>query len=321
MGQKRGINPLHYSTDGVPPAERHEVWAERGWPSVAAVFKSTPQGEFSTSADLIVLGGVMVSYAEGSARQLERTAEKVAEDGMNVLGVGVLLEGEMIGSAGKRTFRAGAGEVLLLDTRQPSSVALSVNRSIQLGVPRAIATEAGFDVAALHGFVVNASAAAMLVSHLKHVREALPELSDDEGPRVARTLLDMLVLAVNASERAGLASENTKVSPLARARREIQDNLGSASLTIASLCRRLNVSRSTLHRLFEEEGGVQAFIRTCRLDAARIALLDPSNDEKVGVLAERLGFSDPAHLSRLFRKRYGETPRDCRARAVAKSSA
>lgn len=319
MGNKRGIDPLHYSTDNVAPADRHDAWVERGWPSIAAVFKSTPQGQFSTSADLVVLGGVMVSYAQGTARQLERTAEKAAEDGMDVLGVGVLLEGEMLGSAGTRAFRAGAGEVLLLDTRQPSSVALSVNRSIQIGVPRAVATEAGFDIAALHGFVVNAPAAAMLVSHLKLVREALPELSDDEGPRVARTLLDLLILAVNATER-GLSSESAKVSPLARARREIQENLGSASLTIASLCRRLNVSRSTLHRLFEEEGGVQAFIRTCRLDAARIALLDPSNDEKVGALAERLGFSDAAHFSRLFRKRYGEAPRDCRARAAARAA-
>lgn len=323
MESKRGIDPLHYSTAGIAPAARHSTWSERGWPSVAAMFESTPLGEFSTSSDLVMLGQVMVSYAEGTARQLHRTPAKIAEDGMDAFCVGILLEGTMRGDAAGRTFEAGGGEILLLDALQPSSVLISTSRSIQLGMPRAVAIEAGFEVAALHGFVVNAAAAAMLVSHLKRIREALPQLSQEEGPRVARTLLDMLALAVNAASRWVTASEEIKASPQARARREIEEHLGSASLSVANLCRRLNISRSTLHRLFADEGGVQAFIRTSRLDAARLALLDPANEERIGVIAERLGFSDAAHLSRLFRSHYGETPSDCRgrARSGAKSGA
>ena len=33
------------------------------------------------------------------------------------------------------------------------------------------------------------------------------------------------------------------------------------------------------------------------------------------MIAERLGFSDAAHLSRLFRSRFGLSPSDCRAEA------
>lgn len=316
MGDKRGIDPLHYSTAGMPPEERHEAWSERAWPSVAAVFASTPIGEFSTSADFVPLGAMMVSYSEGTARQLDRTSEKIASDGIDVLGVGILLEGTMQGMAAARPFRIEAGEIVLLDAGQPSEVSLSVSRSIQLAVPRAMASEAGFDVAAMHGLVIKAAAATMLVSHVRRVREALPYLSAEEGPRVARTVLDMLVLAVHATERSDFVAEEAPASSLAlRARSEIRDNLGSPSLTIANLCRRLHVSRSTLHRLFEAEGGVQSSIRNMRLDAARLALLDPETRERIGDLAERLGFSDAAHLSRLFRTRFGETPSACRVRA------
>lgn len=100
------------------------------------------------------------------------------------------------------------------------------------------------------------------------------------------------------------------------ARAEIREHLGSRALTVANLCRRVGVSRSTLHRLFEADGGAQTFIRNARLDAARLSLLDPENRERISALAERLGFSDAAHLSRLFRARYGETPTACRARAA-----
>ena len=318
MKGKRGIAPTHFSTAGIPAEDRHEAWAERGFPSIAAVFSSEPVGEFSTSAESVLLGGVVVSYTEGTARQLNRTAEKIAADRIDVLGIGIILEGEMQGWAGNRAFRAGAGDVLLLDTAQPSEVAISISRSIQLAVPRNLASEAGCDVAAMHGVVINASSAAMLVSHVRRVREALPYLSTDEGPRIARTMLDMLVLAVQTSAHAGRAGGASEVPTLAmRARSEIRENLGSPSLTIANLCRRLQISRSTLHRLFEGEGGVQAWIRNSRLEAARLVLLDPENRERIGEIAERLGFSDSAHLSRLFRARYGETPSACRERAGA----
>jgi AraC-like DNA-binding protein len=102
------------------------------------------------------------------------------------------------------------------------------------------------------------------------------------------------------------------VGMAARARTEIRANLESPSLNVAGLCRRLNISRSTLHRLFESEGGVQTYIRNSRLDAGRIALLDSTNDERIGAIAERLGFSDAAHFSRLFRARFDETPSQCR---------
>ena len=55
---------------------------------------------------------------------------------------------------------------------------------------------------------------------------------------------------------------------------------------------------------------MQAYIRGRRLEAVRLALADPAAREPIYTLAERFGFSDAAHLSRLFRARYGLTPSD-----------
>lgn len=313
MGDRRGIEPVRYSTVDIPPAERHDTWSDRGWPSIAALFTSTPIGPFSTSAENIQLDGIAISYSTGTARILERTPERIAADRIDILGVGVLLEGEMHGIADAREFEARSGEILLFDIAQPITMTMSITRSIQLGIPRPLAEAELGPLADLHGLVIGREGASLLHAHLLKLSEALQTISEADAPRLARTLLDLLVVAVHAAAKADRDAPPPLVGMAARARGEIRANLESSSLTIANLCRRLKVSRSTLHRLFEDEGGVQTYIRNSRLDAARIALLDPANDERIGAIAERLGFSDAAHFSRLFRVRFGETPSQCRA--------
>lgn len=312
MGDRRGIEPLRYSTAGIAPAERHEAWSDRGWPSVAALFDSTPIGPFSTSAENVHLDGIAVSYSTGTARLLERTPARIAADRIDILGVGVLLEGEMHGVARLREFEARAGEILLFDIAQPITMTMSIARSIQLAIPRAMAEAELGPVADLHGLVIGREEAALFYAHLLKLSEALQTISKEDAPRLARTLLDLLVVAVHAAAHAHRDAPPRMVGMAARARTEIRANLESPSLNVAGLCRRLNISRSTLHRLFESEGGVQTYIRNSRLDAGRIALLDSTNDERIGAIAERLGFSDAAHFSRLFRARFDETPSQCR---------
>jgi AraC-like DNA-binding protein len=313
MGDRRGIEPVRYSTSGIAPGERHEIWSDRGWPSIAALFESTPIGPFSTSAENIQLDGIAVSYSTGTARLLERTPERIAADRIDILGVGLLLEGEMHGIAGKREFETRTGEILLFDIAQPITMTMSIARSIQLAIPRPLAEAELGPVAELHGLVIGRDEAALLHTHLHKLSETLHLIPADDAPRLARTLLDLLVVAVHAAAGAKRPTPEPALGMAARARAEIHANLESPTLSVASLCRRLKVSRSTLHRLFEKEGGVQTYIRNCRLNAARIALLDPDNEERIGAMAERLGFSDAAHLSRLFRARFAETPSQCRA--------
>lgn len=312
MGGRRGIVPVRYSTAGIAPAERHEAWSDRGWPSVAALFESTPIGPFSTSAENVYLDGIAVSYSNGTARLLERSPERIAADRIDILGAGVLLEGEMHGVARNREFEARAGEILLFDIAQPITMTMSITRSIQLAIPRALAESQLGPVAGLHGLVIGRGEAALLYGHLVKLSEALQLIAAEDAPRLARTLLDLLVVAVHAASDTNAGEPQPVPGAAARAREEIRANLESPSLTIANLCRHLKISRSTLHRLFESEGGVQTYIRNSRLDAARSALLDARNDERIGGIADRLGFSDAAHFSRLFRARFGETPSQCR---------
>src|SRR3954471_4477350 len=112
MESRRRIEPVRYSTTDLAPADRHRAWSERGWPSVAALFQSTPIGDFSTSLETVYLDGVAVSYTTGTARVLERLPERIGGDRIDILGAGLLFEGEMQGTAGGREFEARACEIL-----------------------------------------------------------------------------------------------------------------------------------------------------------------------------------------------------------------
>lgn len=301
----------HYEAPGATSEERHAEWTGRAWPSMAAIFKSKPVGEFATAAERVEFDGLVVQFADGTARQFDRPPTRIRADGFDMLGVGVQLEGEMRGKAYGRPFHAQAGALLLLDAAQPSNLFLEAGRSLQLVIPRRVAEEHLGRVRQLHGTVVTPERGALLLGHLLRLRKALPLLTEAQRPRLARTVIDLLALALDGevSRRPPTVSAAT----LASAKGEIEARLGLQSLGVAFLCQRLRVSRSVLFRLFEAEGGVEAFIRRRRLEQVHAALLDPANTDRIAQLAERWGFGDASHLTRQFRKAYGTTPGTVRA--------
>ena len=303
-----------FATTDIPPQQRYDAWVNRGAPGIAPLYRTTPLEPFDTASELFRLGAVSVFYCTMTAQRWERDSGTIRAGNADGLTVAITLAGEAHGIMAGKAFRTSAGSVHLVDLAQPSHHESTASRTILITVPRARATAAGLDVSSLHGFVVNSAAGAMLISHVLRLREAAGEFTQAESSRLAQTLIELIVLAVRASlVVAGNVAGGRGAIAALLARDTIERRLESPTLNIASLCRQLGISRTTLHRLFEAEGGAQAYIRSRRLERARAALLDPANNERIGAIAERLCFSDSAHLSRLFRQRYRQSPSEFRA--------
>jgi two-component system response regulator YesN len=58
---------------------------------------------------------------------------------------------------------------------------------------------------------------------------------------------------------------------------------------------------------------VKDYIDSVRIEAAKAALR--SSDDKLAVVAERVGFRDPNHFSAFFKTHTGLTPREYRTRS------
>lgn len=99
----------------------------------------------------------------------------------------------------------------------------------------------------------------------------------------------------------------------------IAECLGAQDLGPQSLADRLGCSVRTLHRTFQRDGeeSIERFIQRRRLEACADALRGlPSNETGVSLtrLAMAFGFASASHFSTAFRRHFGVTPSEYRAR-------
>ena len=87
-------------------------------------------------------------------------------------------------------------------------------------------------------------------------------------------------------------------------------------LSLADVAAALGKNRTHLADVVRAATGqtVGELIADVRLDEARRRLED--TDELVEVIGERVGYADPTHFARTFRRRYGRSPRAWRARLI-----
>lgn len=306
-----------YSTRAISPADRHEAWRQRHWPSLAPFYETRPLECFDVESREVQIGGLRIIDASITAQHYERADTMLRASDPDFLAVQFMVEGQARGVFGDTAFTHVAGSVLFGDMARTSRHESTASRSATLAVPRDVALRLGIDPAVAHGQVIAGAAAGLLGAHLLQIVEAAPMLPAAREEQLARTILDLLVIAADPLRDGG--SGRVAAMPgaaVVRARGEIENRLGSPTLTVGDLARRLGMSRSSLHRLFATNGGVRAYIRERRLEAALRALQGQDHGESIGSIAERLGFSDGAHLSRLFRARFGMTPSDARAGAA-----
>jgi len=101
------------------------------------------------------------------------------------------------------------------------------------------------------------------------------------------------------------------LSRLAPVFRALHDDL-AARHTVDALADRVHLSPSRFHALFRSTVGAAplAYLQQLRLDKAKRLLLE--GDLGIAEIAEKVGYPDPFHFSRLFRRYAGLSPRNYR---------
>jgi AraC-like DNA-binding protein len=156
----------------------------------------------------------------------------------------------------------------------------------------------------------------LLDGFLTQYTESRQVWSDSEFETLTQQLLDLIVmLIVEPCQQPSAAEGACRVAHRSRALRHIRARLPDRDLTPARVAEACGLSLAYLNEIFRGSGrGVEATIFAERLERAGVVLLAPDHvGSQIATIAYNLGFSDPAHFTRAFRRHFGVSPSEWRS--------
>ncbi|MCF3640611.1 AraC family transcriptional regulator [Rhizobium sp. TRM95111] len=311
------------------PVNQIGVGQMRHWRDASEAFSETVGPLFETQIDApedgnqfraelasYFLGHAVFFEADmgGAAYHFMRDRKRIAQSGLDIILIQMLLEGEDIRTVDGETVAAQPGDICIADMSRTFRSETASCHNLTLALPRHMIFERENQLDALHGLTIKASSVAgkLLGSHFRTIRQSLAVLTPDEAPIVARATANLVAtLAAPLSEGRINANGTVRGTTLMEIRRYIDQKLAAPNLGPDHLCRAFGLSRATLYRLFEPIGGVTDFIRSRRLQRA-FDLLRQYRERSVGEVAYACGFGDVSAFSRAFRQHFGMTPTEAR---------
>ena len=292
----------------VPLQEREEAWREafgEQWdtPEIPEVFEPGGRG--------FDLGKAVLADTTHPALNFVRDAGRIRRDGVDNIYILTQVTGGYRAATDARDRMIGPGQVTLFDIAQPVARHTSPGRTLCLAVARDVVEPVlpGVD---LHAVTLGPMGG-LMAEHLVSLRRNLPDMERSAARHIVQSTALMLAACVQpTAERVDRARPALRGALLARAKRHIRANCADPKLTPASVAAAVGASRTSLYRAFEPEGGVAEYLRKARLEAARSALLDPSDGRRIGDIAFAYGFSSEAQFSRAMRAAFGAPPSELR---------
>lgn len=272
---------------------------------------------FSGELQSTHLGDSLIARCtSSSATHFRRGALDIRRGHLDHLLIQFYTDGGVQGEYGKRTVNAAAGSVSLLDLGQALDSRAPAFSNITLIVPRD-RLPASLRSRKLHGAVLDPGhgATSLLASHLSQLMKSAATLTGEEMTASVNASLILLAGSLSKLSDSNEDAQQTVREGMRRlVRRHIERHLTSETLSPEQIAAAMNLSRASLYRLFQGDGGVNAYIQGRRLDSCFDELLLFAGS-RLGVaeLAYRYGFSSESAFSRAFRRRFGLSPREVRA--------
>lgn len=307
--------PRAFSTVGLPPEQRVELWESHNEDALIGLRCRTLSGGVLEATEVNVqVDRLQLARVRGSSHVVERDlglvrrrpAESVAlffslageaffyhDDGVRKL-----RPGQMLVCDADRPFMRGFSQGLEeLVVKIPRRLFAEVTGIERVDEPRVVSFEAG----------VNAAAHTLARTVGRAARE------DAATPTEEDTLLDLVAALTGRAERDPTAAHR------AAAHAYVEQHLGDASLSADAVAAAIGLSTRHLSRVFASSGtGFRQYVLGRRLDAARRLLEGPtSTPTTIAEVAHHCGFASAAHFSGAFATHFGETASEVRRRAAA----
>ncbi|HEY4249786.1 MAG TPA: helix-turn-helix domain-containing protein [Roseomonas sp.] len=311
------MTPEIFTNHALPPRRQLEAW--RGWfDTLFDVLPREPVDEgFVAESRLWSLNGFAIGSVAAPALYATRTKSLIRRNPVDhwVLGIGRRASSRIIGQGVMLEVPPDTPFIQSLGQEVTSERA--ADERLHLYLSRDAFQDIAPQLDAACGRLLSAPLGHLLKDYLFLLDRHLPDLTEDEQPRLTHALRAMIGACVAPSpDWVARASDQIDLCRMERVRQIVRKQLRSPDLGPAVLCRELGISRTHLYRLMESEGGVFRYIQRQRLLESFTLLSDWASITSIGALAEEMGFSDTPSFSRAFRREFGMSPRDARVASL-----
>jgi AraC-like DNA-binding protein len=308
-----------FSTFGLDPRRKITYWNERACESFSPLVSDPVDiRTFNGSISRAAVGELTLAEVYSDAQLVRHSRAHVARTRSSLFFLHLQMEGESVNRQDGREASLRAGDFTLCDSTRHFEIDFGgANRMLVLGIPDGILRRhiacpeslAAIPMAAAGG--VNA----LLSRFLRNFWfEYQKNLDAPTAARVSNAILDLVSAAY-----ADLPQSRSDRSSLATAHRIriinfIEAHLNDPELTPTCIADACKMTTRYLHHLFsDQDETVARYILRRRLEACSRALLSPSQRGRtVTAIAFDYGFNSPTHFGRVFRAKYGATPREYR---------
>ncbi|MBC2777020.1 helix-turn-helix domain-containing protein [Parasphingopyxis marina] len=148
--------------------------------------------------------------------------------------------------------------------------------------------------------------------------------NDSSGTAFAHELGDIGIRLLQVAldeQQARLEGHTRQEKFRSRIKSFVDTHLHDPGLSVEAIARANHCSTRYLQKMFGDAESIGRYLWRMRLERCSAALADPCHAHRsITEIAFSLGFSNPSHFSRVFRARYGTTPREYRALMLEKAA-
>jgi AraC-like DNA-binding protein len=310
-----------FSTDDLAENDRVAMWREHfGRRALRVECEPTGERPFEACVTSRSLPGLHVLFGRSSAARLTRTRELTA-DGNDDFILVVSRAGNIAVSARGRELSLREGDALLGRSDEVTVFeSRSHSASLWLRIPRSILSSLLVDDATMRPIPRQSEALKLLTSYTMALTREHALTTSELQHLVVSHVSDLAGLALGATADAACTARirGLPAARLRAAKTYIIENSGRRDLSIGLVAAQLGVTPRSLQRLFEADGTTfSTWLLNQRLVHAHRMLCKPElARQPVSAIAGDVGFGDPSHFNRCFRKMYGVTPKEVREAAT-----
>ena len=303
------------------PAVRVDAFKE----AVAAICRldfapADPLG-FQSETRIGVLPTLVTGHGSHSSCVANRTVQLAADAQDNVMIHLPLRGGFTMQQAGGQSFECTPGMIYVDPNEVPGEVSFhgDLTDVFYVSIPRGILAPA---TKGLNSLMRNAAVVTpqwrLFASYARMLHAELVELPPDQALLCASHVHDLALMALEGDSDPGIdgSQQGVKAARLTLLKRDIDDNLSSPRLTPGWIAARHGISERYLRSLFaSQDTSFHDYVSKRRLLAAYRLLSDPRQaGQSISQIALDVGFGDLSWFNAQFKRNFGHTPSELRAR-------